>query len=246
MLNCVNFIKLSIFILTSGLDHFYREYFVYFVHGEQTNSEKEKVETKKRSPPRILLQERMADLIVIAEVELAAFLAFWLSHFVLPHGKEVIRPEKFVMAMMMASGQRISLASTVLGYIYHSLGEAASDPDHPGKANAIFPSHYLAELFSCLYRNHPDSDCPGDFPTLVRYAGLLGSKLSLRQARHIFSYGRYLSLRASSYREDSRNGRYVIDIGLPEEDSKFLLSIRFAMLLICIGVELLLEPYYSN
>ena len=34
------------------LDHFYREYLVYFAYGEQTDSEKEKVETKKRSPLR--------------------------------------------------------------------------------------------------------------------------------------------------------------------------------------------------
>ncbi|KAJ8422775.1 hypothetical protein Cgig2_014323 [Carnegiea gigantea] len=47
----------------------------------------------------------MADLNVTAEGELAAFLSFWLSRFVLLHG------------------------------------EAASDPDHPGKANAIFRCH---------------------------------------------------------------------------------------------------------
>ena len=123
------------------LDHFYREYLVYFAYGEQTNSEKEKFETKKNSPLRISRQERMPDLNVTAEGELAAFLVFWLSCFVLPHGREVIRPETFVMAALMASGRRISLAPTVLGYIYHGLGEAASHPDHPGKANAIFPSH---------------------------------------------------------------------------------------------------------
>ncbi|KAJ8446007.1 hypothetical protein Cgig2_012351 [Carnegiea gigantea] len=76
----------------------------------------------------------MADLNVIAEGELAAFLAFWSICFVLPYGKEVIRPETFVIAVLMASGQ-ISLAPTILGYIYHGLGEAASDPDHPSKAN---------------------------------------------------------------------------------------------------------------
>ena len=46
----------------------------------------------------------MADLNVTAEGELAAFLAFWLSNFVLPHGKEVIRSKTFVMAALMASG----------------------------------------------------------------------------------------------------------------------------------------------
>ncbi|KAJ8439010.1 hypothetical protein Cgig2_028456 [Carnegiea gigantea] len=232
------------------LDHFYREYLVYFAYGEQTDSEKEKVETKKKSPVRISCQKRMTDLYITAEGELAAFLAFWLSCFVLPHDKEAIRPETFVMAALMASGQRVSLAPTVLGYIYHGLGDAANNPDYPGKANTIFTIHYvigwLALLFPCLYRRRLNSDCPDDFPTLICYTGLLGSKLSLPQARHIFRDGRYLSLRASSYREDSRNGRDVIDMGLSKEDSKFVLSIRSAVLPVRVGAELILEPYYPN
>jgi len=232
------------------LDHFYQEYLVYFAYGEETDSRKEKVETKKRSLLRISRQKRMADLNVTAEGELVAFLAFWLSRFILPHDKEVIRPETFVMASLMASGQRVSLTPTVLGYIYHGLGDAASNPDYPGKANTIFPIHYiigwLAELFRCFDRRRPDSDCPDDFPTLVCYAGLFGSKLSLPQARHIFRDGRYLSLRASSYRENSRNGQEVIDMGLPEEDSKFLSFIRSAVLPVRVGAELILELYYPN
>ena len=104
----------------------------------------------------------------------------------------------------------------------------------------------MAELFSCLYRRRPDSNCLGDFPTLVHYVGLLGSKLSLSQARHIFRDGKYLSLRASSYREDSHNGRDIIDMGLPDEDRKFLLSIRSSVLPVRVGAELILEPYYPN
>ncbi|KAJ8437672.1 hypothetical protein Cgig2_028610 [Carnegiea gigantea] len=104
------------------------------------------------------------------------------------------------MVALMASGQRLSLAPTVLGYIHRGLVEAASHPDHPDKANVIFPSHYvigwLTELFPYLHRRRPVSDCPGDFPTFIRYAGLLDSILSLSQARHIFRDMRYLSLRA--------------------------------------------------
>jgi len=192
----------------------------------------------------------MKDLNLIAEGELTTFLAFWLSRFVLPHDKEVIRPETFLLASLMASGQRISLAPTILGYIYHSLGHAASNPNCTGKANTIFPIHYvigwLAELLPGLCRRRPDSDYPDDFPTLICYAGLLGSKLSLPQARHIFRDGRYLSLRGSSYHENSRNGQDVIDMGLPEEDSKFLLSIRSAVLPVHVEAELILEPYYPN
>ncbi|KAJ8426817.1 hypothetical protein Cgig2_022598 [Carnegiea gigantea] len=162
----------------------------------------------------------MTYLNATAEGELTAFLAFWLSHFILSH---------------------------VLGYIYHGLREAASHPDYLGKANAIFPSHYvigwLVELFPYLCRHRPNSDCPSGFPTLVRYTGLLGSKLSFPQARHVFKDKRYLSLRANSYRKVSRNGRDVIDMGLLDEDFKFLLSIQSSVLLVHVETELLLEPY---
>ncbi|KAJ8438098.1 hypothetical protein Cgig2_015355 [Carnegiea gigantea] len=81
----------------------------------------------------------------------------------------------------------------VLGYIYEHLGESASHPDHPCKANVIFPSHYVV-------------------------------------ARHVFRDGRYISLIASFHCEDSRNDRDVIDMGLPDEDFKFLLSIWSSVL----------------
>ena len=56
----------------------------------------------------------MANLSVTTEGELDAFLTFWLSRFVLLYRKEFIRPQTFVMAALMASGQRISLAPMVL------------------------------------------------------------------------------------------------------------------------------------
>ena len=71
----------------------------------------------------------------------------------------------------------------VVGYLYHSLGEATSHPDHPTKPNTIFPNHYvigwLPKLFPCLDPHRPNSDCPGNFSSLVYYAGLPGSRLLL-------------------------------------------------------------------
>ncbi|KAJ8430923.1 LOW QUALITY PROTEIN: hypothetical protein Cgig2_033551 [Carnegiea gigantea] len=151
------------------LDHVYREYLIYFAYGEQTDSEKGKI-WQRKGTLTCLRQERMANLNVIAEGELAAFLAFWLSRFVLPHGKE---GRSIYNGYLDGFWQRISLALIVLGYIYYGLGEATSHPNHPGKANTIFPSHYVMELFLSLYRCHLDSDCHGDFPSLVYYAGLL-------------------------------------------------------------------------
>ncbi|KAJ8438444.1 LOW QUALITY PROTEIN: hypothetical protein Cgig2_027124 [Carnegiea gigantea] len=167
------------------------------------------------------------NLNVTAESELAAFLAFWLSRFILSHGKEVIRPETFVMATLMASGQQIFLAPMMLGYIRHGLREAASHPDHPGKADVIFPNHYvidwLAELFRCLYCRRLDSDYPDCLVANFHYS----------QARRVFRDVRYLSLRASSYREDSRNIRdrsiinlaqALADLQRPDTGAKFYVS----------------------
>jgi len=117
------------------LDHFYRGEVTWGAFGK---------ESEKRTmsgPPRIAQRDRPSTLSITNIGELVAFLAFWLSRFVLPYQNEVIRPETFVTASMMANGRKISLAPTVLGYIYHGLGQVASHPDHPGQANPCFPIH---------------------------------------------------------------------------------------------------------
>ncbi|KAJ8433640.1 hypothetical protein Cgig2_026820 [Carnegiea gigantea] len=93
-----------------------------------------------------------------------------------------------------------------------------SNPDYPGKANTIFLIHYIVIVQMT-------------FPLLFAMLDCLGANVPYPQARHIFRDGRYLSLRASSYREDSRNGRD---------------SIRSAALPVRVGAELILEPYYPN
>ncbi|KAJ8429141.1 hypothetical protein Cgig2_010007 [Carnegiea gigantea] len=81
-------------------------------------------------------------------------------------------------------------------YIYHGLGEAGSDPPYPSEAN-------LAKLFPCVYTRRPNSDCRGDFLTLVSYAGLGTTKLLLPKVRYIFRDGRYVSIRVGNFCEDS-------------------------------------------
>ena len=86
------------------------------------------------------------------------------------------------MASLMAKGQKISLAPTVLGYIYHGLGQVASHPDHPGQANPCFPIHYvvgwLAKMFPALYSQRPDSECSADYPVLEGYAGMSAKRFT--------------------------------------------------------------------
>ena len=46
---------------------------------------------------------------------------------------------------LLAKGQRLSLALTVLGYIYHGLEQTVSHPDHPSEAGATIPTHLVIE-----------------------------------------------------------------------------------------------------
>ncbi|XP_062019571.1 uncharacterized protein LOC133736151 [Rosa rugosa] len=91
------------------IEHFYRGEIIYGAYGECKNS----------GVPK--LREPKLELKISKQGRLAAFLAFWLSRFVLPSNSKKIRPETFYMVSLMAQGIRVSLAPTVLGYVYHGL-----------------------------------------------------------------------------------------------------------------------------
>ncbi|KAJ8423360.1 LOW QUALITY PROTEIN: hypothetical protein Cgig2_011621 [Carnegiea gigantea] len=126
----------------------------------------------------------------------------------------------------------------------------ASHPDHRGRANPCFPIHYvvgwLAEVFPALYSQGPDSECPVDYPTLMRYTGMSIKRFTLAQARSMFRNGQSVSFRASTFLERSSKGWDLVDMNLSDEDFKFLLSIRSSVLHVRIGSELLLAPYYPH
>ncbi|KAJ8441383.1 hypothetical protein Cgig2_009091 [Carnegiea gigantea] len=132
---------------------------------------------------------------------------FWVSCFVLPYHNEVIRLEIFVMASLMAKGQKLSLAPTVLRCIYHGLGKVASHPNHPGRANICFPIHYvvgwLTEIFPALYSQRPNYKCPVDYPALMFYARMSAKQFTLEQARSIFRNEQSISFHASAFWENT-------------------------------------------
>jgi len=51
--------------------------------------------------------------------------------------------------------------------------------------------------------------------------------------------GKHPSLKASLYHEDSYNDQDVINVGLPEEDSKFLLSFQSFVLPVHVRAQLI-------
>ncbi|KAI5338187.1 hypothetical protein L3X38_017458 [Prunus dulcis] len=86
---------------------------------------------------------RKLNLEISTEGKLTAFLAFFLSKFALPSKGSRIRPETFYMASLMARGIKVPIAPTVLGYIYHGLGETVPCSRGPGTSLAYFPVHYV-------------------------------------------------------------------------------------------------------
>ena len=46
-----------------------------------------------------------------------------------------------------------------------------------------------------------------------------------------------------AHHDDSRNGRDIIDMGLPDEDFKLLFSIRSSELPVRVGSDLIFKPY---
>ncbi|CAL8999685.1 unnamed protein product [Prunus brigantina] len=78
----------------------------YFFRGEAIYGA---TSNSKNVIPKQVVEARKLPLNISHEGQLAAFLAFWLSHFVMPTSK-AIRPECFYMASLMARGLKVLLA----------------------------------------------------------------------------------------------------------------------------------------
>ncbi|XP_024177801.1 uncharacterized protein LOC112183675 [Rosa chinensis] len=219
------------------IEHFYRGEIIYGAYGECKNS----------GVPK--LREPKLELKISKQGRLAAFLAFWLSRFVLPSNSKKIRPETFYMASLMAQGIRVSLAPTVLGYVYHGLGEMATHSAGPGSSNSCLPIHYvigwLGEYFPYLYSSRSDKEFPGGYPRLARYAGIQGRSLSITEARMVFRTNKSVVHRPISVA--CEKDRFLLDDDkLPDVLFEVLVCMRSAVLPVRVGESLFLEPYYPN
>lgn len=182
--------------------------------------------------------------------ELVAFLALWLSRLVLPYGNDVVRPETFYMASLMAEVVRISLAPAVLGYIYHGLNQIALNPKGPAMANPNFPAHYvlgwLGEYIPILYCRRVAHEFPEEYPVLVRYAGVKAKDFSLAQARMIFRSSTSINERPFSFNKNIEGIEVMDFVNTPDEHFEFLVYIRSGLLPVQVGQELWVEPYYPK
>ncbi|RXH80336.1 hypothetical protein DVH24_041483 [Malus domestica] len=160
-----------------------------------------------------------------------------------------MRPETFPMACLMAQGSKVSLAPTVLGYIYHGLGNIASCPRGPGSTYTSMPVHYivgwLGEHFPYLYRPRPDSDFPKGYPPLARYACIEPRKVSISYARFIFRSEKSVIYRPTAFVEEK--GCSLMDNeDLSDDHFELLVYVRSAKVLVKIGEHLWIEPYFPN
>ncbi|XP_020411123.1 uncharacterized protein LOC109946775 [Prunus persica] len=199
------------------IEHFFRGEAIYGAAGNKNNIVPEHKAKDLKFP-----------LNISREGQLAAFLAFWLSRFVLPLDN-AIRLECFYMASLMVRGFRVSLAPAVLGLIYHALGTVATHCRGPGLANAYLPIHYvmgwLGEHFPDLIDRRSDNDFPAHYPLLAR-SGFMVYRPSVFLAQ-----------------EDC----ILLDTeSLADNAFEFLVCMRSALLPVRLGGDLWLEPYYPN
>ncbi|CAN6695422.1 unnamed protein product [Malus baccata var. baccata] len=134
----------------------------------------------------------------------------------------------------MSQGSKVSLAPTVLGYIYHSLGDIVSCSRGPGFTYISMPVHYIV---GC--------DFPEGYPQLARYTGVEPNEVNISQARFIFRSDKSVIYRPTVFVEEK--GCSLMDNeDLSDNYFEFLVCVRTAMLPVRIGEHLWLEPYFPN
>ncbi|MQM16433.1 hypothetical protein Taro_049389 [Colocasia esculenta] len=195
---------------------------------------------------------------------LAAYLAYWLSTFVLPFGEEGnIRPEVIYPACSLASGVQLALAPATLANIFHGLGDLTVSPS-PRDRSIVLPTHYLSAWAGLLLPElcHNISLENPSMPLLFMFRNRPEQvhQQQLSEARRRLSFvpsaGQSgLDLACCSrdsrpYAEESRGGRIY---HLPHSSApsasfrkEWLCCIRPSVLLFRKGGSLFMEPYFPH
>ncbi|KAL3515823.1 hypothetical protein ACH5RR_022725 [Cinchona calisaya] len=152
------------------------------------------------------------------------------------------------MACKMAQGNKISLAPTVLGFVYHKLGEICTNKEVHDIANALFPIHllvgWLGKHFLALYHSRLVCDFPQNYPLLAGYSGIL-AEITISQAWLVFRSEQHLKYYSNPPKQ-IRDMKFLHIDNLSLNNFQLLLSIRYASLPIRAGSVLWIEAYYPN
>ncbi|MQL75034.1 hypothetical protein Taro_007391, partial [Colocasia esculenta] len=102
---------------------------------------------------------------------LAAYLAYWLSTFVVPYGEDgYIRPEVLYPACVLADGRRLALAPAALANIFHGLGNLTASlvPRDRAVGTAVILEPYYPHRFARNFGYDQAVPLNADFPLQAR------------------------------------------------------------------------------
>ncbi|MQL91944.1 hypothetical protein Taro_024565, partial [Colocasia esculenta] len=199
-----------------------------------------------------------------ARTYLAAYLAYWLSTFVLPFGEEGnIRPEVIYPTCSLAGGVQLALAPATLANIFHGLGDLTASPS-PRDRSIVLSAHYLSawaglllpELCHNISLENPSIPLLFMFRNRPEQVHQRQLSEACRRLSFVPSAGQSgLDLACCSrdsrpYAEESRGGRIY---HLPHSSApsasfrkEWLCCIRPSVLLFRKGGSLFMEPYFPH
>ncbi|MQL93296.1 hypothetical protein Taro_025938 [Colocasia esculenta] len=195
---------------------------------------------------------------------LAAYLAYWLSTFVVPYGEDgYIRPEVLYPACALADGTRLALAPAALASIFHGLGNLTASPTPRDRA-VVLPTHYLSAWAGLLLPGFCQQTNLENIsaPLLFLFRNCLNhvSYDQLRNARKALSFlpskdqaglnFQHCSWGFRPVAVESPEGMQYFLPGQQEAHPSFykgwLCSVRPSVLVFRKGTAVILEPYYPN
>ncbi|KAH6786184.1 hypothetical protein C2S52_000088 [Perilla frutescens var. hirtella] len=179
----------------------------------------------------------------VTQTYLAAYLSYWLCSFVLPEDDaNLIRPETFKMASMMASGREVALTVPVLASIYRVLNDISSSLELI-PVQATFPIHFVYSWLGCYFKTHFSLNKEMHTPRMIHYSGEGGAMYYDHvQARAHFQEWDQMSWDCMMLSE-AENIWYVDDGEAPESHQCFFMAIRCNYLTKRLGDHFIIEPY---
>ncbi|MQL69575.1 hypothetical protein Taro_001874 [Colocasia esculenta] len=195
---------------------------------------------------------------------LAAYLAYWLSTFVVPYGEDgYIRPEVLYQACALADGTRLALAPAALASIFHGLGNLTASPTPRDRA-VVLPTHYLSAWAGLLLQGFCQQthleNISAPLLFLFRNCPNHVSYDQLRNARKALSFLPSKDQAGLNFQHCSWGFRPIagerpegMQYFLPGQQEAhpsfykgWLCNIRPSVLVFRKGTAVILEPYYPN
>ncbi|KAH6802992.1 hypothetical protein C2S51_034438 [Perilla frutescens var. frutescens] len=174
------------------------------------------------------------------EAYLAAHIACWLCCFVLPDGDgNLIRPDTFKMASMMAAGKRVSLTIPVLTSIYRGLNNISNSLD----LSTAFPVHFVYSWVAHYFKTHFLFERKTHTSRMIQYSGEGGARqYDFSKARKRIFQGD-ISWNCTMFTGEDYVKSFVDDDAASESEQCFFMAIRSNYLIRRLSKRFVVEPY---